>query len=867
MIQRLDRLGVRVPPGFATTVDAFHLFLEEARLVKRIDRLLESLDIDDVQELAKVGQEIRHAVEDAELPQPVVWAIEKAHARLDADRSVAVRSSATAEDTTDASFAGQQETFLNVLGFEQVLLAIKKVYASLFNDRAIAYRVHHGFDHKGVGISAGVQAMVRSDLAVSGVAFTIDTESGFPSVVFVTGSYGLGEAVVQGSVNPDEFYLYKPNLEVGRPAVISRTLGEKATKMIYGESPEVDRSVTTVETSEEERSRFVLTDGELEELGRQALVIENHYGRPMDIEWAKDGVDGKLYIVQARPETVKSRSNGKVMERYQLGHRGNVVTEGRAVGQKIATGAARLIESLDDMSQLGVGEVLVTDMTDPDWEPVMKRAAAIVTNRGGRTCHAAIIARELGIPAVVGCGDATETLLHGQAVTVSCAEGDTGYIYDGELDFSIERFSLDAMPELPLSIMMNVGNPERALQFASLPHKGVGLARLEFVINNIIGIHPRAILELPSLPEDLQQTILERTRGYANPATFYVEKLTEGIAMLGAAFFPERVIVRLSDFKSNEYAHLIGGSSYEPTEQNPMIGFRGASRYVSESFADCFALECRAVKRAREDFGLHNIEVMIPVRTHPRRGGPRRRRAAAARSRARKGRPEAHHDVRDPIERHPRGSVPRAFRRILHRVERPHPVHPGAGSGLRPRGGGFRRAKRSGQGPRPRRHPRVQGCGQVHRHLRAGAVGLPGVRRVAHGRGDRQSLAQPGHGRPDLARSREQGDGRMRRGTLALLAGGLGSRLRLWGLGGSDDHDRDDPAARTRRRSCPTRQRGIGSPSTPRGASRPTRTCSPGTRTSRPRRRHHRKAFASGTSERSPRTASSPWPSGVPRRR
>ena len=616
MIQHLAKLGVRVPTGFATTTDAFHLFLKDARLQKRIDRALDKLDVGDVHELTRVGEEIRSAVESAELPQPVVWAIEKAYSKLDAQASFAVRSSATAEDLTDASFAGQQETFLNVRGFDQILLAIRKVFASLFNDRAIAYRVHHGVDHKGIAISAAVQQMVRSDLASSGVAFTLDTESGFSNVVFVTGSYGLGEAVVQGAVNPDEFYLYKPNLEVGRSAVLSRTLGEKAMKMVYGESNEVDRSVVTLETSEEERGRFVLTDDELEELGRQALVIENHYGRPMDIEWAKDGVDGEIYIVQARPETVKSRRDGKVLERYRLGNRGHVVVEGRAVGQKIATGTARLIESLDDMNALGLGEVLVTDMTDPDWEPVMKRAAAIVTNRGGRTCHAAIIARELGIPAVVGCGDATQILLQGQAVTVSCAEGDAGYIYDGELDFSIERFSLDAMPEIPLSVMMNVGNPERALQFASLPHKGVGLARLEFLINNSIGVHPRAILELEQLPDDLKSSILERTRGYETPVGFYVDKLTEGIAMLGAAFYPERVIVRLSDFKSNEYAHLLGGSRYEPVEQNPMIGFRGAARYVSETFAPCFALECQAVKRAREEYGFHNIEVMIPfVRT------------------------------------------------------------------------------------------------------------------------------------------------------------------------------------------------------------------------------------------------------------
>jgi len=616
MIQHLKPLGVSVPGGFVTTVEAFELFLKDARLIRRINKSLKNLDVSDTQELARVGEDVRSAIESADLPQKVVWAIEKAYVDLDTGGTFAVRSSATAEDMPDASFAGQQETFLNVSGLEQILLAVKRVFASLFNDRAIAYRVHQGFDHKSVGISASVQQMVRSDLASSGVAFTLDTESGFSDVVFVTGAYGLGEAVVQGAVNPDEFYLYKPNLEVGRPAVLSRTLGEKAIKMIHGESTDVDRSVTTVATPEEDQGKFVLDDTELEELGRQALVIENHYGRPMDIEWAKDGRDGKIYVVQARPETVKSRTTGNVIERFKLGEPGIPLAEGRAVGQKIASGVVRFIGGAESMHTLGEGEVLVTDMTDPDWEPVMKRASAIVTNRGGRTCHAAIIARELGIPAVVGCGDATSTLVDAQMVTVSCAEGDAGFVYDGELDFKIERFSLDAMPELPVKLMMNVGNPERALQFAMLPNAGVGLARLEFVISNQIGIHPRAILDLPEIPEELREEILTRTRGYDHPISFYVEKLTEGIAMLGAAFYPRPVIVRLSDFKSNEYAHLIGGSLYEPVEQNPMIGFRGASRYVSESFADCFALECRAVRKAREELGLDNIQVMVPfVRT------------------------------------------------------------------------------------------------------------------------------------------------------------------------------------------------------------------------------------------------------------
>jgi pyruvate,water dikinase len=616
MIHHLGELGVRVPTGFATTTDAYHLFLKDGGLEDRIHDALTKLDIGDVHELARVGREIRGAIEAAELPKEVERSIAEAFAELDQEHSFAVRSSATAEDTVDASFAGQQESYLNVRGVDNVKRAVKKVYASLFNDRAIAYRVHHGFEHRDVGISAGVQQMVRSDLAASGVAFTLDTESGFDKVVFVTGSYGLGEAVVQGAVNPDEFYLYKPNLEAGRPAVLSRTLGEKAIKMVYGDDGEVEHAIQTVATPDEDRFRFILSDAELEELGRQALIIEKHYGRPMDIEWAKDGNDGQLYIVQARPETVKSLREGKVLEQYHLNERGEVLAEGRAVGQKIAAGRTRLMDNLGDMDALGEGEILVTDMTDPDWEPVMKRAAAVVTNRGGRTCHAAIIARELGIPAVVGCGDATQTLAAGQLVTVSCAEGDAGFVYDGELDFDVDELLLDSMPKLPLEIMMNVGNPERAFTFAALPNDGVGLARLEFVINNTIGVHPRALLELDELPDELGSLVRERIRGYADPVSFYVDKLTEGISMLGAAFYPKRVIVRLSDFKSNEYAHLLAGSRYEPSEENPMLGFRGASRYVSETFAECFALECRAVKRVREEMGLDNVEVMIPfVRT------------------------------------------------------------------------------------------------------------------------------------------------------------------------------------------------------------------------------------------------------------
>jgi pyruvate,water dikinase len=618
MLRKLTEVGVRVPDGFATTTDAFHAFLESGGLGDRVRSKLSAIDVEDVTSLARAGKEIRTLILEARLPDDLSQEVREAYRALtegDSERSFAIRSSATAEDMPDASFAGQQETFLNVRGEDNVLQAVKGVFASLYNDRAIAYRVHKGFRHDDVGISAGVQLMVRSDLASSGVAFTLDTESGFRDVVFVTGSYGLGESVVQGAVNPDEFYLYKRNLEAGRPAVLSRTLGEKSTKMVYGDADAFGSGIRTVAVPEQERARFVLTDAELEELGRQGLRIESHYGRPMDIEWAKDGIDGRIYVVQARPETVKSR-DARVIERYRLRKRGEVVAEGRAVGQKIAAGPARLIADVDRMNELQPGEILVTDMTDPDWEPVMKRAGAIVTNRGGRTCHAAIIARELGIPAVVGCGDVTHELQDRQVVTVSCAEGDTGFIYRGSLEFDVERFALDSMPELPLKVMMNVGNPERAFQFASLPHEGVGLARLEFVISNSIGIHPRALLEYESLPAELKTRIQERIRGYEDPVGFYVGKLSEAVALLGAAFHPKRVIVRLSDFKSNEYGHLLGGERYEPTEENPMIGFRGAARYVSEEFAECFALECRAIRRVREDMGLRNVEVMIPfVRT------------------------------------------------------------------------------------------------------------------------------------------------------------------------------------------------------------------------------------------------------------
>jgi len=528
----------------------------------------------------------------------------------------AVRSSATAEDLPDASFAGQQETFLNINGLDNIMIAIKEVFASLYNDRAIAYRVHKGFEHADVALSAGIQRMVRSETGAAGVMFTMDTESGFDGVVFITASYGLGETVVQGAVNPDEFYVHKATLAKDRPAVLRRNLGSKLIKMVYGSEAAAGKSVETVEVPEADRNQFCISDDEVMSLARQALIIEKHYGRPMDIEWARDGDDGKLYIVQARPETVKSRESANMMERYLLKEKGEVLCEGRSIGQRIGAGPVRVIAGIADMDQVQKGDVLVTDMTDPDWEPVMKRASAIVTNRGGRTCHAAIIARELGIPAVVGCGDATERLTSGQDVTVSCAEGDTGMVYAGQLNFDISRNQLDSMPELPFKIMMNVGNPDRAFDFQSYPNAGVGLARLEFIINRMIGVHPKALINYDTLPRDVQQAVKRRVAGYADPVEFYVEKLVEGISSIASAFYPERVIVRMSDFKSNEYAHLIGGSLYEPSEENPMLGFRGASRYISDSFRECFDLECRALKKVREEMDLQNVEIMVPfVRT------------------------------------------------------------------------------------------------------------------------------------------------------------------------------------------------------------------------------------------------------------
>ncbi|MFM4783060.1 phosphoenolpyruvate synthase [Aeromonas veronii] len=618
MISNLSGAGVSVPGGFATTAFAFNEFLESSGLNGKIHHLLDNLDVDDIAALNWAGQQIRDWVIEAPFQPELEQAIRVAYEKLSAgvEASFAVRSSATAEDMPDASFAGQQETFLNVRGIDAVMTAVKHVFASLFNDRAISYRVHQGYDHKGVALSAGVQRMVRSDLAASGVMFTLDTESGFNDVVFITGAHGLGEMVVQGAVNPDEFYVHKPTLKGGRPAVVRKTLGSKLIKMTYSDDAGHGRQVKIVDTNEAERSRFCISDEEVMALAKQALIIEQHYGRPMDIEWAKDGQDGQLYIVQARPETVRSRQEANTLERFALKQAGKVLIEGRAIGHKIGAGPARVISSINQMDEVQPGDVLVTDMTDPDWEPIMKRASAIVTNRGGRTCHAAIIARELGIPAVVGCGNATDHIQPGQRITVSCAEGDTGFIYDGELDFDVAVTEVGNMPRLPIKIMMNVGNPDRAFDFAQLPNAGVGLARLEFIINRMIGVHPKALLEFDQQTPELKATIGKMIAGYDSPREFYVAKLTEGIATLGAAFWPERVIVRMSDFKSNEYANLVGGRGYEPHEENPMIGFRGASRYIADSFRSCFALECEAIKRVRDVMGLTNVEVMIPfVRT------------------------------------------------------------------------------------------------------------------------------------------------------------------------------------------------------------------------------------------------------------
>jgi len=622
MISQLSATGVRVPGGFATTAHAFRQFLKHEGLDARIAARLSTLNTDDVRALAEAGAEIRSWIEHQPFPADLEAGVRSSFAQLTADNpgvSFAVRSSATAEDLPDASFAGQQETFLNVVGIDEVLHKMREVFASLYNDRAISYRVHKGFAHNDVALSAGVQRMVRSDLGSAGVMFTIDTESGFPDVVFITSSYGLGETVVQGAVNPDEFYVHKPALKAGKLAIIRRNLGSKLLRMEFASPEEKAASgklVKTVDTAVESRNRYSLNDAEVTELARYALIIEQHYGRAMDIEWGRDGVDGKIYILQARPETVKSQQAGQVELAYKLKAHSAVLAEGRAIGQKIGTGPVRLVDSVAEMDRVQPGDVLVTDMTDPNWEPVMKRASAIVTNRGGRTCHAAIIARELGIPAVVGCGDATDKLKDGQLVTVACSEGDTGYIYDGLLETEVSEVHRGELPYCPIKIMMNVGNPQLAFNFAQMPSGGVGLARLEFIINNNIGVHPKAILDYPNIDADLKKAVESVARGHASPRAFYVDKLAEGIATIAAAFFPRPVIVRLSDFKSNEYRKLIGGSRYEPDEENPMLGFRGASRYISGEFQDAFAMECEALKRVRKDMGLTNIEIMVPfVRT------------------------------------------------------------------------------------------------------------------------------------------------------------------------------------------------------------------------------------------------------------
>ncbi|MFT6777153.1 MAG: pyruvate,water dikinase [Paraglaciecola sp.] len=620
MISNLANAGVQVPGGFATTAHAFNLFLEQSGLEARIHVLLDDLDVEDIAALGKAGETIRNWIIDTpflpELENAIRTAFKTLQGEAGDEASFAVRSSATAEDMPDASFAGQQETFLNVKGYDSVMVAIKHVFASLFNDRAISYRVHQGYDHKGVALSAGIQRMVRSDCSASGVMFSIDTESGFEDVVFITSSYGLGEMVVQGAVNPDEFYVHKPTLAKGFPAVVRRNIGSKLTKMIYSDDIEHGKQVEIVDIDATDSRQFSLNDDEVMELAKQAVIIEKHYQRPMDIEWAKDGIDGKLYIVQARPETVRSREDIQVIERFMLKGNAKTVCEGRAIGHKIGAGVAKVLKGVEEMDKIQAGDVLVTDMTDPDWEPIMKKASAIVTNRGGRTCHAAIIARELGIPAVVGCGNATGSIENGDKITVSCAEGDTGFIYGDVLNFDVVTSRVDSMPDIPLKVMMNVGNPDRAFDFARLPHSGVGLARLEFIINRMIGVHPKALLDFDNQPKELQKEITDIIVGYASPVEFYIEKLVEGISTIASAFSPEKVIVRMSDFKSNEYFNLVGGYQYEPDEENPMLGFRGASRYISEDFRDCFALECEAIKRVRNKMDLTNVEIMIPfIRT------------------------------------------------------------------------------------------------------------------------------------------------------------------------------------------------------------------------------------------------------------
>lgn len=619
MISHLSDLGVSVPGGFATTSNAFNRFLNETGLLNKINSELKTLDVNDVKKLAETGKKIRTWIIEQELPSDLEQEVRQSFETMSGgdDIAVAVRSSATAEDLPDASFAGQQETFLNIRGIDNVLIAIKEVFASLYNDRAISYRVHKGFEHEGVALSAAVQRMVRSETGAAGVMFTLDTESGFDQVVFITSSYGLGEMVVQGAVNPDEFYISKQLLANGKPSVIRRNLGSKHKKMIYGDEGSTTKSVKTVDVEKQDRMQFSLSTEELTSLAKQAMTIEKHYGQAMDIEWAKDGDTNEIFIVQARPETVKSRQDSNVMERYIINTTdAKILCEGRSIGQRIGAGKVRIVSNLNEMDKVQDGDVLVSDMTDPDWEPVMKRASAIITNRGGRTCHAAIIARELGVPAIVGCGNATELLVDGQDVTVSCAEGDTGFIYESQIDFEIQTNSVESMPDLAFKIMMNVGNPDRAFSFTQMPNEGIGLARLEFIINRMIGVHPKALLNMNSLPREISQAIQERIAGYASPVDFYVDKLVEGISTLAVAFMDQPVIVRMSDFKSNEYANLLGGKLYEPSEENPMLGFRGASRYVSDNFRDCFELECKALKRVRDEMGLTNVEIMIPfVRT------------------------------------------------------------------------------------------------------------------------------------------------------------------------------------------------------------------------------------------------------------
>ena len=619
MISHLSDLGVSVPGGFATTSNAFYQFLTETGLLDKINGELKTLDVNDVNKLAETGKKIRTWIIEQELPKDLEQAVRDSFEAMSDGKeiAVAVRSSATAEDLPDASFAGQQETFLNIRGIDNVLIAIKEVFASLYNDRAISYRVHKGFEHEGVALSAAVQRMVRSETGAAGVMFTLDTESGFDQVVFITSSYGLGEMVVQGAVNPDEFYVSKQLLANGKPAIIRRNLGSKHKKMIYGDEGSTTKSVKVIDVEKEDRMQFSLSTEELTSLAKQAMTIEKHYGQAIDIEWAKDGDTNEIFIVQARPETVKSRQDSNVMERYIIDTtNAKVLCEGRSIGQRIGSGKVRIVSNLNEMDKVQEGDVLVSDMTDPDWEPVMKRASAIITNRGGRTCHAAIIARELGVPAIVGCGNATELLVDGQDVTASCAEGDTGFIYESQIDFEVQTNSVESMPELAFKVMMNVGNPDRAFSFTQMPNEGIGLARLEFIINRMIGVHPKALLNMNSLPREIAQAINERIAGYASPVDFYVDKLVEGISTLAVAFMDQPVIVRMSDFKSNEYANLLGGKLYEPSEENPMLGFRGASRYVSDNFRDCFELECKALKRVRDEMGLTNVEIMIPfVRT------------------------------------------------------------------------------------------------------------------------------------------------------------------------------------------------------------------------------------------------------------